>query len=430
MKRKKQCLYLCTAGLLTALLFSGCGKNSEYEGKTVVEMIQYKPEAVEVFEQFAEDFNAAHDDIYLKIESPNDAMTILKTKFIREDYPDIIGIGGDINYSYFVDAEILADVSDYPGLSKIKPAYVDILEGLEFVPTEGTYGIPYVANAAGVLYNREMFQEHGWEIPTTWDEFIALCDTIRAAGIQPLYFGFKDTWTCLAPWNALAVDLAPSDVCKQVNRGTTTFTAQYREVAEKTKQLLDYGQGSVFSYGYNDACTAFANGESAMYTIGSYAVPQIKSVNPDMDIDSFVMPGSNDPDKNVLNSGVDLQFCITKECKNVDAAYEVLDYLLEHENVQAYLNNQNAVPCVDEEFELAPMLDGMASYINEGKMCDYQDHYYPSEMSVDAQIQTFLLDGDVDQFLAKFDTDWQRYNRDIIQKVSDYEAAHAEEGGV
>ena len=330
-----------------------------------------------------------------------------------------------MNYSYFVDSDILADVSDYEGLNKIKPAYVDILESLEFVPTEGTFGVPYVANAAGVLYNREMFQEHGWEIPETWDEFLSLCDEIQAAGIQPLYFGFKDTWTCLAPWNALAVDLAPADVCKQVNRGKTTFTDEYREIAEKMLELLPYGQEGPFAYGYNDACTAFANGESAMFAIGSYAVPQIKSVNPEMDIDSFVMPGSNNKEENVLNSGVDLQFCVMENCENKEAAYEVLDFFLERESVQKYLDNQNAVPCLEEEFELAPMLDGMKEYITAGKMVDYQDHNYPSEMAVDAQIQTLLLNQDVDAFLAKFDKDWKRYNRDIIRKVEDYEASQS-----
>ena len=161
-----------------------------------------------------------------------------------------------------------------------------------------------------------------------------------------------------------------------------------------------------------------------MFTIGSYAVPQIKSVNPDMDIDSFVMPGNDDADGNILNSGVDLQFCVMKNCENKEAAYEVLDFLLEHENLQAYLDNQNAVPCKDEEFELASMLDGMKTFITEGKMADYQDHYYPSEMSVDAQIQTFLINQDVDAFLAKFDKDWLRYNRDIIRMVEDYQKQH------
>ena len=191
------------------------------------------------------------------------------------------------------------------------------------------------------------------------------------------------------------------------------------------KQGRDHAQDDPFAYNYNDACTAFANGESAMYCIGSYAVPQIQSVNPDMDIDSFVMPGCDNADDNVLNSGVDLQFCVTSECKNKEAAYEVLQFMLEDSTIQTYLDDQNAVPCKDKEFELSPALDSMVDYINEGKMVDYQDHYYPAEMSVDAQIQTFLLDGDVEKFLNKFDTDWVRYNRDIIRKVQEYE----EKGG-
>lgn len=422
MRKKMFSLFL--ACLMPApLLLSGCG-DSEHDGKTVIELVQYKPEAVDIFEQVAEKFNSTHDDIYLKIDSPNDAMTILKTRFVREDYPDIIGIGGDINYSYFIDSDILADVSDYAGMADINPGYVEILEGLEFVPTEGTYGVPYVANAAGILYNREMFKEHGWEIPKTWEELITLCDKIKAEGILPFYFGFKDTWTCLAPWNALAVDLAPADVCKQVNAGSTTFTDNYREVTEKMLELLDYGEEGPFAYGYNDACTAFANGESAMYTIGSYAVPQIQSVNPDMDIDSFVMPGSSDPNGNTLNSGVDLQFCVTKDCPNKEAAYAVIDFLLEDENVQMYLDDQKAVPCKTGDFTLASNLDGMGEYIASGNMTDYQDHYYPSEMAVDAQIQTLLINKDVDKFLAKFDKDWARYNRDIIRMVQEYEASH------
>ncbi len=96
-------------------------------------------------------------------------------------------------------------------------------------------------------------------------------------------------------------------------------------------------------HNYNGACTAFAKGESAMYTIGSYAIPQIQTVNPDMEIDSFVMPASNNTEENQLNSGIDLQFCVMKDCKNKEAAYEVLDFLLKDENVQAYLDDQKAV---------------------------------------------------------------------------------------
>ena len=421
--KKAKCATFALCCTAAAFSLAGCGSNAD-DGKVQIEIVQYKPEAANYFKTVEEAFNATHDNIHLTISSPNDAMTILKTRFIREDYPDIIGIGGVINYSYFVDAEILTDISDYEGLKNINPGYLDIAESLELVPTEGTYIVPYVANAAGILYNRDMFAEHNWEIPETWDELIQLCDAIKAEGILPFYFGFKDIWTCLAPWNAMAVELAPSDTAKQVNRGETTFTDQYRELAEKYVQLLPYGPDDPFAYGYNDACTAFARGESAMYPIGSYATPQILSVNPDLNIDSFVMPASNAKEDRTLNSGIDLGFCIMDGCENREAAYEVLDFLLADENLQKYIDAQNAVPCKNGEFQLASMLDGMLPFIEEGNMTDYQDHYYPSEMSVDALLQTFLIEKDVDDFLTIFDTNWQRYNRDVIRMVQDYEQSH------
>ena len=424
MRRKRAAIVLGMSCILMAsAVLQGCQQNPK-SGKVEIELVQYKPEAVDIFEQLEKEFNETHDDIHLKISSPNDATTILKTRFIREDYPDIIGIGGDINYSYFVDSGILADLSDYEGLSEVKPAYLDIIEGLEFVPTEGTYGLPYVANAAGVLYNKDMFAEHGWEIPQTWDEFISLCEEIQNEGIQPLYFGYKDTWTCLAPWNALAVGLAPSDVCQQVNKGETTFSKEYPQVAEKMLELLNYGEDGPFGYGYNDACTAFANGESAMYTIGSYAIPQIKSVNPDMNIGSFTFPANDEESDNVLNSGIDLQFSVMKACKNKEAAYEVLKYLYDDETIQIYLDDQGGIACKDGDFAIPETLKDMRPYIENNRMADYQDHHYPSEMSVDAMIQTFLLDTSdnaQEKFLKKFDSDWKRYNRDLIRKVQDYQ---------
>ncbi len=121
---------------------------------------------------------------------------------------------------------------------------------------------------------------------------------------------------------------------------------------------------------------------------------------------------------------MDLQFSIMKECKNKEAAYEVLEFLFEDENIQIYLDDQNAVPCKEGDFTLPSMLDGMKSYIEEGRVSDFHDHHYPSEMSVDAMVQTYLLDTSdnaTETFLAKFDTEWVRYNRDLIEKVKKYQ---------
>lgn len=414
---------LMLAAVLGTVNFGGCGEEASSD-RAEVEMVCYKPEAVKAFEKIEARFNETHDDIHLTISSPNEAMTILKTRFIREDYPDIIGIGGDSNYSNFLDADLFLDISELEELEQVKKSYLQMDKELEFVPQEGAYALPYAANAAGVLYNKEMFQKYGWEIPETWEEFMTLCNEIQSCGIQPLYFGFKDTWTCLAPWNALAVGLADSDICSQVNREETTFKEAYRETAEKIKALLPYAEDNPYAYSYNDACTAFARGESAMYPIGSYAIPQIKSVNPDMKIDSFVFPANDSEKENVLNSGIDLQFCVMKNTEQKEAVYEVLRFLYEDEVIQIYLEDQGGIACKEGDFSIPSELTGMREYIRNDRMADFQDHHYPSEMSVDAMIQTYLLDesdNSADKFLKQFDTEWKRYNRDLIRKVQEYE---------
>ena len=409
--------------LLGTTAFIGCGQ--EISNNVIeVEMLSYKPESVAAFEEIQRKFNESHDNIHLTIKSPNEYMTILKTRFIKEDYPDIIAIGGDVNYSNFLDADLFMDVSDFEGVKNIKQSYLDMEKELEVTPHEGIYGLPYVANAAGILYNEDMFVEHGWEIPETWDEFIALCDTIEEEGIVPIYLGFKDTWTCLAPWNALAVGLTDSDVYNQVNKGNTTFEKEYKEVAEKMKMLLNYAEPNPYAYSYNDACTAFARGEAAMYTIGSYAVPQIKSVNPDMNINSFTFPANESKEDNVLNSGIDLNFAVMKESsEKQEAIYEVLSFLYEDETIQIYLDDQGGITCKEGNFKVPNEIGGMREYIEAGKVADFHDHHYPSEMSVDALIQTFLMDESdeaVETFLKRFDSEWERYNRDLIRKVKEY----------
>ena len=108
MKKRVIATMLVAAMLIgTAISAAGCSSKGSSDGKIHITMLQYKPEAINAFEAMEEEFNATHDDIVLTIESPNDAMTVLKTRLIKENAPDIIGIGGDVNFSNFIDAQIL-----------------------------------------------------------------------------------------------------------------------------------------------------------------------------------------------------------------------------------------------------------------------------------------------------------------------------------
>lgn len=157
-----------------------------------------------------------------------------------------------------------------------------------------------------------------------------------------------------------------------------------------------------------------------MWPIGSYAIPQVLSVNPDMQIGSFVMPCTNDPDDRILNSGIDVQYSILSGTPNQEEAKEVIDYLMSDEVLEMYLEDQGGVSTKKGDFPLSPYMTDMKPWIDEGKVADFQDHHYPAEMAVDALIQTYLLDESPDareKFLKNFDTQWQRYNRDLIRRL-------------
>lgn len=417
--------FLGLGGAVAAgLALAGC-EGGRSDGRTEVEVISYKREAVGIFDALTADFNSQSSDVYLNFSSPNDAVTIMKTRFVRENYPDVIAIGGDATYADFVDSEILADVTDYPGMDKVQDAYKDIMRSVTYVPQDGIYGVPYIANAAGILYNKDMFAEKGWEIPTTWDEFVDLCEQIKSEGeVLPLYVGFLDTWTILSPWNAMLVQLVPEDHIRQVNSGQAKFADFYREPAEKLLKLLDYAESGPFAYSYEDACTAFGKGQSAMFPCGSFAVPQILGSNPDLNVGLFPFPAGDDPDNRIVVSGVDLSFDMCAASPNRDQVYQVMDYLLEPENLQTYCDDQKAIPCTTDDIALDPLFDDIQEQLDAGQVLDYPDHSYPSGMGCDGRLQAFLMPEhrDVDRFLSEWDELWQRYNKTVIEKVQAYQS--------
>ncbi len=50
----------------------------------------------------------------------------------------------------------------------------------------GTYGLPFVYSIWTIFYNKSLFREQRLAEPRTWEEFIAVCETLRSAGIAPI----------------------------------------------------------------------------------------------------------------------------------------------------------------------------------------------------------------------------------------------------
>ncbi len=403
-------------------LLAGCGtdnstENTETESTeastettvdkkdiTEIEFFEYKTEAVSIFEELIAEFEAENPTIKVTLSSPPEAGTVIKTRVAAGDVPDIVAVGADNTYTELAQSGVYKDLTGSPELDLVHEAYIQTIKDVSKL--DQVYAIPYVANADAVIYNKTIFAENGVEVPTNWDEFIAAAETFKEAGVTPFYLTFKDTWTTLPAFNVLAANTVDSDYFAQLDAGEITYTEGYRTAMEMFQQITQYGHSDNMGKTYPDGNTAFANGESAMYLQGIWAINEIKKANPDIELGIFPYPVGN-PTKVV--SGVDLLFSVAESSKNQDAAMTFINFLLKQDIAKRFIDNQrlfSAVKGVDQE---APELEGVKAQFANGDVIDFPDHYIPSSMDLAGLLQLFALEQDIDASLQQMDDAWEAY---------------------
>ncbi|WP_025682078.1 ABC transporter substrate-binding protein [Paenibacillus maysiensis] len=414
----KNALKLITVGLLTASLLSACGNNAVNNDaaagnsgttsgeKVKIEFFQNKTEAKTTFDKLVAKFNEANPNIVVSQINPPDAETVLKTRAAKKDIPDVVGLGATDTFKTLSASGLFEDFTGDPLVDSIQPAYVKMLNDL--TGSSELNGIPFSANASGVIYNKAMFSKAGVTVPTTWDEFIAVAQKFKDSGKNAFYLTLKDSWTALTPFNSLEPSILGTDYFKQRTEGSVKFADSFREIAEKQLKLSEFAQKDIFGKGYNDGNTAFAKGESAMYLQGVWAIPEIVKANPAIELGVFPFPATNDAAKNKVISGVDTLLTISKSSKHKDEAKKFVEFLLQPENVSQYITEQKAFPAVQGVTQDDPTMDGFKEAFTSGNLADFADHYTPGAMKVDTIIQGFLQKKDIDAYLKQLDTEWDK----------------------
>lgn len=122
--------------------------------------------------------------------------TVVQPRLNAGDAPDMINNSGAkmMDFGAIVAAGQAQDLTDLFAAPSFDIPGKTVAETL--VPgaiEQGTYsGKPYAVNYAytvfGLWYNKALFAKNSWTVPTTWAEFTALCDQIKAKGIVP--FGY------------------------------------------------------------------------------------------------------------------------------------------------------------------------------------------------------------------------------------------------
>ncbi len=330
---------LATAGLAIGL--GGCTSGSS-DGVTTLNFFQFKGEALEDFNQMIADFEAENPDIRIVQNQVADADTLIRTLLVKDRIPDIVTLNANGNFGRLAEAGVFHDFSDEPVLETINPAVQEILADLGTFGDE-VNGLGYVNNANGVIYNATIFEEQGLEVPETWDEFIEVCDALKAAGITPFYGTLADSWTGMPSWNALGAYPAQDDFFDKLRaQGTdvgpdseVSFQKNFAEMMDQQYTLYsNYMQEGYRGETYDEGNAAFANGEVAMLLQGIWATNPIKQVDPDIEMGIFPYPGTDDPDDRLLVSGVDVVFTMGKDSPKQEAAMRFIDYAFQTDVIE------------------------------------------------------------------------------------------------
>ncbi|MGX4667993.1 ABC transporter substrate-binding protein [Cerasibacillus sp. JNUCC 74] len=392
----------------TAALLVGCSDSSTSENIVELELFSNKAENIATYESMIDQFEKDNPTIRIHLYAPPDAETLLRTRLVKNDMPDILAIAGNALYRELVSVDMLVDYKGEPMLETVQSAYLQTLSDLEGSESHGIHGVPFAANANTRIYNKAKLEELGGEIPNTWDEFIHLLEKAKEAGEIPIYFTFKDAWTTMPAWNSLAGNLQPKQFAERKTNQELSFQETHQEVAEKYLQLKEYGHDRMFGIGYHDGNQAFSQGEGVFYSQENWAVPELLKLNPDLDLGVFALPVTNDLNKNNLVSGIDVLFATLKESKHQEEAKKFISFMMEEERQKQYMKEQSAFSVRKDVISNDPVMRGIQKNFKEGKISSFPDHFYPAGMGVQNMVQELLYQGNTSKLLKDLDREWDQ----------------------
>ena len=410
----KRSMALILAGTLGLGALSGCAPGES--DVVTLDFFQFKSEAIADFDGIIADFEAENPGIRVTQNAVPDADTAIRTLLVKNKVPDVISLNGSGNFGQLARAGVFHDFSGDPVLDQINPAVQDIVGAL------GTYenevnALGFVNNGNGVLYNRDIFAAQGIAIPTTWDELIAACDTLQAAGIAPFFGTAADAWTIQSPLNGIGAQLGGDDFFPDLRAegaevgpdSAVSFAKNYDETFQKLQTLYSYAQDGYLGRTYEDGNLAFANGESAMLMQGIWALSPILANNPDISVGGFPFPVTDDPADIELVSGVDVAIAIGRDTPHLAEAKLFVDFLFQKEVLNSFAASQNMFSTARDAAENTnPALAELQSYFQAGQITGFIDHQIPASIPLGPIVQQFLTDKNSAKALATLDNEWRK----------------------
>jgi len=211
------------------------------------------------------------------------------------------------------------------------------------------YGLPFTYACWTIFYNREMFREHGWTDPRTWDQFLALCEKIRAAGIAPLSLPGTRWLYPDALLRSAYYNLAGASGWRAINGlvpGARLDPRFIRSAALLQKIMAGYAQTGWQGETATGAERVFLEGRAAMTVSGSWFFNEMQGKLPkDFDVGAMNFPVFPDgiADPTTIQTGSDCFFVFaTGDPKRERQTIDFLRFLTSRSRAEAFVRRTDA----------------------------------------------------------------------------------------
>ncbi|MFF0221242.1 ABC transporter substrate-binding protein [Streptomyces sp. NPDC004629] len=261
---------------------------------------------------------------------------------------DVFNWFAGFRMQFFAAKKLATPVDDV--WAKIGGNFPDAMKKLSKGEDGKYYFVPLTTYPWAVFYRRSVFQQHGYQIPGTWDQFVALCRQMQKDGLVPIAFGDKDAWPAMGTFDQINFRLNGYDFHVELMAGKASWTdAKVRAVFDHWSQILPYHQDGAMGRTWQNAAQSLVAKKSGMYLLGSFVAQQFTDKADLDDLDFFAFPEINPAHgQDTVEAPTD-GFMVSRSPKNHAGAVKLLEYLGTPEAEETYLKTDPSVVAASDK---------------------------------------------------------------------------------
>lgn len=229
-------------------------------------------------------------------------------------------------------AQFQAETGVIRSLHDIWPDFKDNFPaGIQATSTEpdgNVYVVPTTFQPNVFWYNKTIFAENNITPPETWEEFIDVAKTLKAAGVTPFVLGASSGWEPLFWFDYMVLRVAGSEFRNRLMAGEESYLdPRVIKSMEMWAELLEAGYfvEGYSSIGWREMATHLLKGEAAMEIMGPWTAGNFIKADwePGVDFDVFNFP-TIDPAIPAAVEGAVEGWAATGKGANTDNALKML----------------------------------------------------------------------------------------------------------